>query len=39
VSKVRWQVVGNIAGAWVLTIPATFLVAYGAYLLISPLMK
>jgi PiT family inorganic phosphate transporter len=32
-SKVRWGVAGNIAVAWVVTIPATALVAAGLYLL------
>jgi PiT family inorganic phosphate transporter len=30
-SKVRWGVAGNIAAAWLLTIPATALVAAGLY--------
>lgn len=38
-SKVRWQVVGNILGAWILTIPATFGVAYGAYRLVSLVVR
>ncbi len=38
-SKVRWQVVGNILGAWVLTIPATFGVAYGAYRLVALVVR
>lgn len=33
-SKVRWGVAGNIAVAWLLTIPSTALVAAGAYWLI-----
>jgi PiT family inorganic phosphate transporter len=38
-SKVRWQVVGNILGAWILTIPATFGVAYGMYRLVSLVVR
>jgi inorganic phosphate transporter, PiT family len=38
-SKVRWQVVGNILGAWILTIPATFGVAYGTYRLVSLVVR
>jgi inorganic phosphate transporter, PiT family len=38
-SKVRWQVMGSILGTWVLTIPATFGVAYGLYLLIALVIK
>lgn len=34
-SKVRWQVFQDIALAWVLTIPATSLVAAGAYWVLS----
>jgi len=34
-SKVRWGVLGNIAVAWLLTIPATGTVAALAYLLID----
>jgi len=30
-SKVRWGVAGNIALAWVVTIPATALLAAGLY--------
>ena len=30
-SKVRWGVAGDIAAAWLLTIPATALVAAGLY--------
>lgn len=33
-NKVRWGVAGEIAMAWILTIPATALVAAGAYLLV-----
>jgi PiT family inorganic phosphate transporter len=38
-SKIRWQVMGNILGAWVLTIPTTFVIAYGAYWLVSLALK
>ncbi len=34
-SKVRWGVAGEIAVAWVITIPATALVAAGIYLIIE----
>jgi PiT family inorganic phosphate transporter len=34
-SKVRWGVAGNIAVAWVVTIPATALVAAGLYWLVK----
>jgi PiT family inorganic phosphate transporter len=34
VSKVRWKVAGNILTAWVLTIPASALLAALAYLVI-----
>lgn len=34
-SAVRWGVAGNIVVAWVLTLPAAALVAYGAYLLVD----
>ena len=37
-SAVRWGVAGNIAVAWVLTIPAAGLVAAGVYLLAHPLL-
>ena len=37
-SAVRWGVAGNIAVAWVLTIPAAGLVAAGVYLLVHPLL-
>jgi PiT family inorganic phosphate transporter len=33
-SKVRWGVAGNIAAAWLLTIPSTALVAAGLYWLV-----
>jgi PiT family inorganic phosphate transporter len=33
-SKVRWGVAGNIAIAWIVTIPATALVAAGFYWLV-----
>ena len=36
VSAVRWGVAGNIAVAWVLTIPAAAFVAAGMYYLLSP---
>lgn len=35
INKVRWSVVGEIAVAWLLTIPATALVAAGLYRLIT----
>lgn len=35
VSKVRWGVAGEIASAWVLTIPSTMLVGAGVYALLS----
>jgi PiT family inorganic phosphate transporter len=38
-SAVRWGVAGNIATAWVLTIPASAAVAAGLYLLISPFVR
>ncbi|MCK6209722.1 inorganic phosphate transporter [Georgenia sp. EYE_87] len=38
-SAVRWAVAGNIAVAWVLTIPASAAVAAGLYLLISPFVR
>jgi PiT family inorganic phosphate transporter len=41
-SKVRWSVAGNIALAWVLTLPATGILAaalYGVVAWISPLLK
>jgi PiT family inorganic phosphate transporter len=34
VSAVRWGVAGQIVWAWVLTIPAAFLIAGGAYTLL-----
>jgi len=34
-SSVKWSVAGNIAWAWVLTIPAAGLVAAGVYFLIN----
>ena len=34
-NKVRWGVAGDIAAAWLLTIPATALVAAGIYLVLS----
>jgi len=37
-SAVRWGVAGNIAVAWVLTIPAAGLVAAGVYLLAHPFL-
>ena len=37
-SAVRWGVAGNIAVAWVLTIPASGLVAAAVYLLVHPLL-
>ena len=37
-SKVRWNVAGQIAVAWLLTIPATMLVSAGVYYLFRPLM-
>ena len=37
-SAVRWGVAGNIAAAWVLTIPASALVAAGLYLAIGPFL-
>jgi inorganic phosphate transporter, PiT family len=38
-SAVRWGVAGNIAVAWVLTIPASAAVAAGLYLLIGALVR
>jgi PiT family inorganic phosphate transporter len=35
VNKVRWGVAGEIASAWLLTIPATALVSAGIYWLIT----
>jgi PiT family inorganic phosphate transporter len=35
ISKVRWKVAGDIALAWVITIPATALLAGGIYWLIT----
>jgi len=35
---VRWNVAGQIAVAWLLTIPATMLVSAGVYYLFRPLM-
>jgi PiT family inorganic phosphate transporter len=35
VSKVRWGVAGEIASAWVLTIPATGLLGAGAFYLLN----
>jgi PiT family inorganic phosphate transporter len=35
-SAVRWGVAGNIVIAWILTIPASALVAGVAYVVISP---
>ena len=37
-SAVRWGVAGNIAVAWVLTIPAAALVAAGVYLALRPIL-
>ena len=34
-NKVRWNVAGDIATAWLLTIPATALVAAGLFRVIS----
>jgi PiT family inorganic phosphate transporter len=36
VSKVRWSVAGDIVTAWMITIPASALLAAGVYWLISP---
>ncbi len=38
VNKVRWGVAGDIATAWLLTIPATALAAAGIYLLLTRLI-
>jgi PiT family inorganic phosphate transporter len=38
INKVRWSVAGEIATAWLLTIPATALVAAGIYLLITQII-
>jgi PiT family inorganic phosphate transporter len=35
VSKVRWGVAGEIASAWLFTIPATALLGAGVYLLLN----
>jgi inorganic phosphate transporter, PiT family len=37
-SAVRWGVAGNIVIAWILTIPASALVAGIAYVVISPFL-
>jgi PiT family inorganic phosphate transporter len=37
-SAVRWGVAGNIVMAWILTIPASALVAALAYLAVSPFL-
>ncbi|MGH3429752.1 MAG: inorganic phosphate transporter, partial [Mycobacteriales bacterium] len=37
-SAVRWGVAGNIATAWVLTIPAAAAVAAAAYLVLRPIV-
>jgi PiT family inorganic phosphate transporter len=37
-SKVRWAVAGNIAIAWIVTIPATALVASGLYWVVKGVM-
>jgi inorganic phosphate transporter, PiT family len=37
-SAVRWGVAGNIVVAWILTIPASALVAGIAYVVISPFL-
>jgi len=37
-NKVRWGVAGDIAAAWLLTIPATALVAAGVYLVLRRFM-
>jgi len=34
-SAVRWQVAGNVATAWLITIPASAAVAAAFYLLVS----
>jgi PiT family inorganic phosphate transporter len=36
---VRWGVAGNIVTAWILTLPASALVAAAAYLLVKPLFS
>jgi PiT family inorganic phosphate transporter len=36
-SKVRWSVAGDIALAWLVTLPATAILAGGIYWLISTL--
>ena len=38
-SKVRWSVAGDIATSWLITIPASALLAAGVYALISTLIK
>jgi PiT family inorganic phosphate transporter len=37
-SAVRWGVAGNIVIAWILTIPASALVAAIAYLVVAPIL-
>jgi PiT family inorganic phosphate transporter len=37
-SAVRWGVAGNIVIAWILTIPASAIVAALAYLVLSPIL-
>jgi PiT family inorganic phosphate transporter len=37
-SAVRWGVAGNIVVAWILTIPASAIVAALAYLVLSPIL-
>jgi inorganic phosphate transporter, PiT family len=39
VSAVRWGVAGNIAVAWVVTIPAAALVAAASYLVVHPFLR
>jgi PiT family inorganic phosphate transporter len=37
-SAVRWGVAGNIVIAWILTIPASALVAVLAYVVLAPIL-
>jgi PiT family inorganic phosphate transporter len=38
-SAVRWGVAGNIAWAWVFTLPASGTVAAGMYLVVHPFIS
>jgi PiT family inorganic phosphate transporter len=38
-NSVRWDVVGNMVRAWVLTIPITALIGYLAFLLLNPFLR